>query len=130
MIGRAFTTPRPVPPRAPALGAGAAVLLGALPVFFAASFPLAGWAVAAALWAGGEAVAAVLTRFPLGTHNLAGSGVVGIGMVFRAVAVGVVLIAVAASNVELGLAAALLYALVYTMGLGVSLVVYFGGEAP
>ena len=37
------------------------------------------------------------------------------------------LIAVAASDARLGLAAALLYALAYTLELGVSLAIYFGG---
>jgi hypothetical protein len=54
--------------------------------------------------------------------------VVGIGMTFRAVAVGVVLIAVAASNGKLALAAGLLYALAYTLELSLSLASYFGGE--
>jgi hypothetical protein len=49
-------------------------------------------------------------------------------MSFRAIAVMVVVIAVAASRPELGLAAGLLYALAYTLELAVSLVAYFGGS--
>jgi hypothetical protein len=75
-----------------------------------------------------EALAALLARFGLGGDKLAASGVVGIGMTLRAVAIGVVLIAVAASDARLGLSAALLYALAYTLELGVSLATYFGQE--
>ena len=50
--------------------------------------------------------------------NLAGSGVVGFGMTFRALAVMVVVVALAATDARLALAAALLYALAYTLELG------------
>jgi hypothetical protein len=70
----------------------------------------------------------VLTRLRSDESNLAASGVVGISMMFRAVAVGVVVIAVAASDASVGVAAALLYALAYTLELALSLVTYFGSE--
>ena len=38
-----------------------------------------------------------------------------------------VLVAVTVSDVELGLSAAILYALAYTLELGLALAVYFGG---
>jgi hypothetical protein len=47
-------------------------------------------------------------------------------MMFRPVAVMVVVIAVAASDAEVGVAAGLLYALAYTLELGLSLLTYFG----
>jgi hypothetical protein len=123
-----FETPRPVPGRAlPAL-AGAAVIALALPVFLVAGWPVGGWALAAVLWVAGELLAALLARFRLGAGNLATSGVVGIGMSFRVLAIGVVLIAVAASDARLGVSAALLYALAYTLELAVSLVSYFTQE--
>ena len=126
MIERLFSTPRPIPGRLmPALAAAAVIAL-ALPVFVAADLPLAGWALAATLWLAGESLAALLTRLKLGADSLAASGVVGIGMTFRAIAVGVVLIAVAASDVRLGLSAALLYAFAYTLELALSVVTYFG----
>ena len=59
--------------------------------------------------------------------NLGGSGVVGFAMMFRAVAVMVVLVAVAASNTRLGVSAAVLYALAYSLELGLSVVAYFSG---
>jgi hypothetical protein len=49
-------------------------------------------------------------------------------MTFRAVAVMVVVLAVAATDARLALAATLLYALAYTLELGVSLALYFSGE--
>ena len=123
-----FETPRAVPGRLlPALAA-AGVLLLALPVFLAASLPLGGWVLASVLWVAGELLALLLTRLGLGADKLAASGVVGIGMTLRSVAVGVVLIAVAASDARLGLSAALLYAFAYTLELGVSLATYFGQE--
>jgi hypothetical protein len=124
-----FETPRPVPGRAAPAAAGAAVIALALPVFVAAAWPLAGWTIAAVLWVVGEALAVVLRRLRLGADNLAASGVVGIGMSFRAIAIGVVLVAVAASDARLGLSAAVLYALAYTLELAVSLVAYFGSPA-
>jgi hypothetical protein len=48
-------------------------------------------------------------------------------MLFRAIAVGVVLIAVAACDKWLGLAAALTYAAGYSATLGLSLVAYYTG---
>jgi hypothetical protein len=49
-------------------------------------------------------------------------------MMFRAIAVMIVVLAVAVSDPNLGLAAALTYALAYTVELGLSLVSYFGNE--
>lgn len=123
-----FSTPRPIPGRfAPAL-AGTAVILLALPVFAVAGWPLRGWLLAAVLWAAAQALGAVLTRLPLGEGNLAASGVRGIGMGFRAFVVGIPLVAVAATDERVGLAAALLYVLAYTVELAVSLATYFAQE--
>ena len=123
-----FETPRPVPGRVlPTLAAAGALLL-ALPIFVAADLPLAGWVIATVLWVAGEALALLLARVGTGADKLAASGVVGIGMTLRTVAVGVVLIVVAASDARLGLTAALLYAFAYTVELGVSLATYFGQE--
>ena len=85
--------------------------------------------LAAVLWFASELLAALLARFRLGAGNLATSGVVGIGMSFRALAIGIVLIAAAASDTQLGVSAALLYALAYTLQLAVSLLSYFTHEA-
>jgi hypothetical protein len=123
-----FATPRPVPGRlVPAL-AGSAVILLALPVFVVAGWPFDGWLLAATLWVAGQAFAWLLTRLPLGTGNLAAAGMRGIGTSFRAIAVGVPLVAVTIADQSVGIAAALLYAVAYTLELGVGLVSYFGAE--
>jgi hypothetical protein len=124
-----FSTPRPVPPRVLPIVAGGAVIGLALPIFVLAGWPIQGWALAAVLWVAAQGLGLLLTRFRLGADSLAASGVVGIGMSFRAIAVMVVVIAVAATNAELGLAAGLLYAFAYTLELAVSLVLYFGGSS-
>ena len=92
----------------------------AFPVFLVAGWSLEGWVLAAVLWFASELLAALLARFRLGAGNLATSGVVGIGMSFRALAIGIVLIAAAASDTQLGVSAALLYALAYTLELGLA----------
>jgi hypothetical protein len=125
---RVLSTPRPVPSRfLPTLGGGVVIGL-ALPVFLAAGWPLAGWGLAAVLWLAAQALSVLLTRLRPNAGNLAASGVVGISMMFRAVAVGVVVIAVAASDPQVGVAAAVLYALAYTLELALSLLAYFGSE--
>jgi hypothetical protein len=122
-----FMTPRPVPARlAPAL-AGTTVVLLALPIFLVAGWPLRGWVAAAVLWGAAQAFAAVLARLPLGTGNLAAAGMRGIGTSFRAMAVGVPLVAITVADQEVGLAAALVYAAAFTVELAVGLVLYFGG---
>jgi hypothetical protein len=123
-----FTTPRPVPSRmAPAI-AGTAVVVLALPVFVVAGWPLRGWVMAAVLWAAGQTLAALLTRLPLDTGNLAAAGMRGIGTTFRAMAVGVPLVALTVADQSVGVAAAIVYVLAFTIELAVSLVVYFGVE--
>ena len=128
MRSGAFSTPRPVPSRlVPFLG-GATVVALALPVFALAGWRLSGWALGAVLWLAAQAMSLLLTRLRPGSGNLAASGVVGISMMFRAVAVGVVVIAVAASDPVLAVSAALVYALAYTLELALSLLSYFGSE--
>jgi hypothetical protein len=124
-----FETPRPIPGRLLPAIAAAGLFLLALPVFVVADLPLGGWVLAAVLWVASQGLSILLSRLGLGADKLAASGVVGIGMTLRSVAVGVVLIAVVASDARLGLSAALLYALAYTLELGVSLATYFGQES-
>ena len=61
-----LSTPRPVPGRRAPMLAGAGVVALALPVFLVAGFPLSGWALAAVLWAAGEALGIWLSRLPIG----------------------------------------------------------------
>ena len=129
MSARVFETPRPVPGRlVPAL-AGTGVVVLALPVFLAAGWPLRGWLLAATLWVAGQLFALLLARLPLGTGNLAAAGMRGIGTSFRAMAVGIPLVVVAVADEGVGLAAALVYTLAFTVELAVSLVEYFGAAA-
>jgi hypothetical protein len=121
-------TPRPMPPKAmPVIAAGFVVAL-ALPVFLLAGWPVRGWALGAVLWVGSQALGLLLARLRTGAGNLAASGVVAFGMMFRAIAVMVVVFAVAVSDASLGVAAALVYALAYTVELSLSLVTYFGSR--
>ena len=123
-----FTTPRPVPSRmAPAI-AGAAVVALALPVFAVAGWPVAGWALAAVLWLAAQAFAVLLARLPSGADNLAAAGMRGIGTTSRALLVGVPLVVATVSDERVGIAAAGVYALAYTVELGVGLVTYFAHE--
>jgi hypothetical protein len=125
MSSGTFTTPRPMPNLRSSILAGGVVILLALPVFLAAGWRLNGWLLAATLWLAGQAFGILLTR--LGAMgNLAASGLSGVGMMLRSIAVGVVILAVAASDPWVGLAAALTYALAYTAELALSLALYFG----
>ncbi len=97
----------------------------ALPVFIVAGWRLGGWVIAATLWVGSQAFSYLLVRLRT-RGDLVASGVAAFGMMFRAIAVMVVVLAVAVSDPRLGLAAAITYALAYTVELGLSLVSYFG----
>jgi Gpi18-like mannosyltransferase len=123
-----LSTPRPVPGRrAPAL-AGAGVVVLALPVFLVAGFPVGGWALAAVLWAAGEALGLWLARLPIGADHLGSSGLVALAHSFRGIGVMIVLLVVTVANKDVGIAAVAVYALAFTLSLGVSLVEYFSGE--
>ena len=121
-----LSTPRPVPGPTLPLVAGAAVVVLALPIFLAAGWPLDGWLIGGTLWAASRLLATLLTRLAPRDGNLAAGGVLGFGMTFRAIAVLVVVVVLAATDPTLALAATLLYALAYTLELGVSLALYFG----
>jgi hypothetical protein len=125
----AFSTPRPITGRLVPPLAGSAVIVLALPVFAVAGWPLAGWTLAAVLWVAAEAFAWLLTRLSLDAGNLAAAGMRGIGTSFKAIAVGIPLVAVTVTDETVGIAAALVYALAFTLELAVSLVTYFGAEA-
>ena len=70
----------------------------------------------------------LLTKLPLGADRAASSVAVGFGMSFRTVVVGVVLLVVASSNERVGIAAAAVYALAFTVELALSLITYYSGE--
>ena len=122
-----LTEPRHAPPTLLPAAAGGVVIAVALPIFLIADWRVTGWALGAVLWLGSEALGWVLTRLRAQTGNLAAAGVVAFGMLFRAVAVMVVVFAVAVSDKWLGLAAALTYAAGYSAALGLQLVAYYTG---
>ena len=124
-----FSTPRPLPSRlAPSLAGGAVVAL-ALPVFAVAGWPLRGWALAAVLWVAAQAFGLLLARLPNGADNLAAAGMRGIGTTSRALLVGIPLVVATVADERVGIAAAVVYALAFTVELLVGLATYFGGEA-
>ena len=128
MTNGILSTPRPVPGRRAPMLAGAGVVVLALPVFLVAGFPLGGWAIAAVLWAAGEALGLWLARLPIGADHLGFSGVVALAHSFRGIGVVIVLLVVTVADRDVGIAALGLYALAYSLSLGVSLVEYFSGE--
>jgi hypothetical protein len=107
--------------------AGSLVIALALPIYLVAGWDLRAWVIAATLWVGSQAFSYLLARAHA-RGNLVASGAAAFGMMFRAIAVMIVVLAVAVSEPDLGLAAALTYALAYTVELGLSLVSYFGNE--
>ena len=124
-----FSTPRPIPSRSGPTIAGGALIALALPVFLVAGWPLSGWALAAVLWAGALAFSLVLARLPGDPGNLAAASMRGIGTTSRALLVGIPLVAVTVSDESVGISAAILYALAFSVELVVGLAAYFGGEA-
>ena len=124
----ALGAPRPIPRRLLPAAAGGVVITLALPIFLLAGWRLSGWAIAAILWLGVQALGLLLARIRPSPDNLAASGVLAFGMMGRVLAVLVVLVAVAATDGKLALAAALLYALAYTTELAVSLTSYYVQE--
>lgn len=124
-----FTTPRDVPGRLAPTIAGGTVIALALPVFAVAGWPLEGWALAAVLWVAAEVFALVLTRLPGRPDSLAAAGMRGIGTTSRALLVGIPLVVATITNEPVGIAAAILYALAFSVALGVGLMTYFGQEA-
>jgi hypothetical protein len=120
--------PRPIPGRAVPAAAGAVAVGLALPLFVLAGWRISGWAIAAVLWLGAQALGLLLARIRPSPDNVAASGVLAFGMMARVLAVLVVLVAVAASDGGLALAAALVYALAYTAELAVSVASYYVQE--
>jgi peptidoglycan/LPS O-acetylase OafA/YrhL len=124
-----FSTPRPLPSRLAPTIAGATVVALALPIFVVAGWPLEAWALAAVLWVGAQAFAFVLARLAGDADNLAAAGMRGIGTTSRGLLVGIPLVIVTVSDETVGIAAAAVYAIAFTVELVVGLASYFGGEA-
>ena len=119
----------PVPRGNRPIIASGIVVAAALPLFLIAGWPVKGWAIAAVLWVAAQLVGRVIRRLPLGMDNLPSSGVAAIGRMVRTITVGVVLVVVTVSNQSVGLSAALVYAVAFSVEFGMSLASYYGGEA-
>jgi hypothetical protein len=124
-----WTQPRRAPDTTLPAIAGSIVVALALPVFLLNGWLIQGWGLGALLWIASQAFGYLLHRLHTRTGNLAAAGVAAFGMMFRAIAVMVVVFAAAVSDPWLGIAAASVYALGYTAGLGLSLVSYYTGPA-
>jgi len=121
-------TPRPLPERRLPVIAGGAVVALALPIFLIAGWPIRGWALGAVLWVASQLLGLLFARVGIGEPNLRGSGVVAFGMMARGILLMIVALAVAVTNPERSIAGALVYALAYSLELGLSLTIYFSGE--
>jgi hypothetical protein len=99
-----------------------------LPLFLVTGWPLTGWAVAALLWVGAQALGLLLGRLKPSPDNLAASGVLAFGMMIKLLAVLAVLLALVASDRDAGLAAALVYGAAYTAELAFSVLGYYSQE--
>jgi len=124
-----FSTPRPEPGQLLPAAGRALLLVAALPVCLLLGWPLIGWGLAVLLWLFVHGLDLVLTRVRKPTDNLAGSAVQAFGAFFKAIALLVVLVATAAARPHVAVAAAVTYALAYTLELGLSLATYFSGTA-
>jgi hypothetical protein len=121
-------SPRPLPARRlPVLG-GALIVAFSLPVFVLAGWSLRGWALGALLWLASQALGLLFDRIGIHEPTLRGSGVVAFGMMTRGIVVILVALVLAVNDPELALAGALVYAFAYSVELGLSLVLYFGGR--
>jgi hypothetical protein len=112
---------------APALAA--LLVLGvALVVFLVAGWDVRGWALGAVLWAGLRGLSLLIDHMRKDASLTTGTGLQAFELVFKGLAVLVVLLAVATTNEDLALPAILVFALAYTAELGLSLASYFGGS--
>ena len=118
----------PVPHGNRPIIASGIVVAAALPLFLIAGWPLAGWGIAAVLWVAAQLVGRVIRRMPLGVDNVPTSGVAAMGRMVRTITVGVVLVAVTVADQSVGLSAALVYAVAFSVEFGMSLASYFGEE--
>jgi hypothetical protein len=125
----ALLTSRPLPERRLPVVAGGSVAALALPIFLVAGWPLRGWALGAVLWVASQLLGLLFARVGIGEPNLRGSGVVAFGMMARGILLMIVALAVAVSAPDLAIAGALVYAAAYSLELGLSLTLYFSGDA-
>jgi hypothetical protein len=117
---------RPLPERRLPLSAGTGLVVLALPLFVLVGWPLRGWGLGAFLWVASLLLELLFARIGIaGQPSLRGSGIVAFGMMSRGILVMLVAFLVAASNPDVGVAGALLYAAAYTLEFVVFLALFF-----
>jgi hypothetical protein len=127
MLGALFSTRRSEPDHLLPAAGGTLVIALLLPVVALLGWSIAGWALAALLWLGLHLLDLFLVRArskPGGSP--ANSGIQAFALLFRLLALLVVLFAALAADRDLALTTALTYGLAYTFELGLSLTSYFG----
>lgn len=105
------------------------VLALSLAVFLLAGWDVRGWAVGAVLWGGVEGLSLLVAHLRRDARPAAATGLQAFELAFKALAVLVVLVALAATDADLALPAIAVFALAYTARLGLSLASYFGSES-
>ena len=127
MLGSVFSTPRDEPNHLLPAVAGTGIVLLLLPVFLILGWNIAGWGLAAVLWLGLHGIDLLLVRLRNDKDGgVANSGMQAFGLLFKTLALLVVLFAALSKSHDVALTAALTYGLAYTFELGLSLVAYFG----
>jgi hypothetical protein len=127
MLGSVFSTPRDEPNHLLPAACGTGVVLLLLPVFLILGWNIAGWGLAAVLWLGLHGIDFLLARLRNDPDGGAkNSGMQAFGLLFKTLALLVVLFAALSKSQDVALTAALTYGLAYTFELGLSLSTYFG----
>ena len=130
MLGSVFSTPRDEPNHLLPAACGTVVLLLLLPIFLILGWNIAGWGLAAVLWLGLHGIDFLLVRLRNDKDGgVANSGMQAFGLLFKTLALLVVLFAALSKSQDVALTAALTYGLAYTFELGLSLSSYFGSPA-
>jgi hypothetical protein len=100
----------------------------ALLVVVVADWSVKGWALGAILWAGLALLSLVIARLRARTTGVASSSLLGIELLFKALAVLAVVLAAARSDADVAVAAVLVFGLAYTIELMLGVASYFGAE--
>jgi hypothetical protein len=130
MLGSVFSTPRDEPNHLLPAACGTVVLVLLLPIFLILGWNIGGWGLAAVLWLGLHGIDLLLVRLRNDRDGgVANSGMQAFGLLFKTLAVLVVLFAALSKSQDVALTAALTYGLAYTFEFGMSLAAYFGKSA-
>jgi hypothetical protein len=127
MLGTLFSARRTEPDHLLPAAGGTVVIGLMLPVVALVGWSIAGWGLAALLWLGTHTLDLLVVRArsrPGG--GPANSGIQAFALLFKLIALLVVLFAALAANRDLALTTAFTYGLAYTFELGLSLASYFG----